>query len=115
MNITLQSASALVDRFEQLLADQLISVPRSLQTDADMLPLWRLLQAIRSGELQSSSQPDGLIIRSGGTQRWSQALTRLFGNALFYGVFGASSAFGQNPTISASPIPKSSTDSNCIG
>jgi hypothetical protein len=57
-NITLESASALVDQFEQLLADRSISVPKSPQTGADMLPLWQLLQAIRSGALQSSSQPD---------------------------------------------------------
>jgi hypothetical protein len=58
MNITLESASALVDQFEQLLADRSISVPKSPQTGADMLPLWQLLQAIRSGALQSSSQLD---------------------------------------------------------
>lgn len=58
MNITLAAASDLVDRFEQLLADGSISIPKNPQTDADMLPLWRLLQAIRSGALQSSSQAD---------------------------------------------------------
>jgi hypothetical protein len=57
MNITLASASALVDQFEQLLAVHSISVPKNVQTGADMLPLWRLLQAIRQGALQSS-QPD---------------------------------------------------------
>ncbi|MGY3233314.1 hypothetical protein ACVMAJ_000204 [Bradyrhizobium sp. USDA 4448] len=58
MNITLESASALVDQFEQLLAERSISVPKNQQTGADMLPLWRLLQAIRGGALQSSSQAD---------------------------------------------------------
>jgi hypothetical protein len=57
MNITLASASALVDQFEQLLAAHSISVPKNPQTGADMLPLWQLLQAIRGGALQSS-QPD---------------------------------------------------------
>jgi hypothetical protein len=39
-----------------------------------------------------SAEVDGRIGGSGGTQRWSQAFTRLFENALFYWVFDASLA-----------------------
>jgi hypothetical protein len=41
-----------------------------------------------------SAEVDGRTGRFGGTQRWSQTYAGLFGNALFYGIFGLSAALG---------------------
>ena len=59
MNIALESASALVDQFEQLLDANSISVPRNRQTGADMLSLWQLLEKIGGATLQSSQLDQG--------------------------------------------------------
>jgi hypothetical protein len=49
MDVTIASASVLVDRFEELLLEYGISIPRHPQTGADMLPLWMILERLRTG------------------------------------------------------------------
>src|SRR5690349_12316378 len=49
MDVTIASASGLVDRFEELLLGYRISIPRHQQTGADMLPLWMILERLRAG------------------------------------------------------------------
>lgn len=49
MLVQLKDAMQTVDRFEELLAAQGISIPANPSTGADMLPLWNILQQIRSG------------------------------------------------------------------
>jgi hypothetical protein len=49
MQVQIAGASDLVDRFEELLAMHGVSIPGHASTGADMLPLWRILQTIRSG------------------------------------------------------------------
>ncbi len=49
MDVTISSASALIDRFENLLLGYGISVPRHPQTGTDMLPMWMILERLRKG------------------------------------------------------------------
>jgi hypothetical protein len=49
MNVTAASASDLVDRFEKMLAERSISVPRHPQTGADMLPFRSILDRLKAG------------------------------------------------------------------
>lgn len=50
MDIQIQFASDVVDQFEELLISHGISIPRHEQTNADMLPLWRIINFVRNKE-----------------------------------------------------------------
>jgi hypothetical protein len=49
MQVQIAGASDLVDRFEELLAMHGVSIPVHASTGSDMLPLWRILNTIRTG------------------------------------------------------------------
>lgn len=49
VQVQIEAASVLVDRFEKLLETHNVSIPRHPQTSADMLPLWRILETVRVG------------------------------------------------------------------
>jgi len=53
MNITIEFAADVVDRFEELMLKHGISIPQHPQTSADMLPLWQILKYLRSGQQMS--------------------------------------------------------------
>ena len=53
MNITIEFAADVVDRFEELMLKHAISIPQHPQTSADMLPLWQILKHLRSGQQMS--------------------------------------------------------------
>lgn len=55
MEIRTEAAALLVGQFEELLAKYDISVPQHAETEADMLPLWRILKDIKNG-LKSNSE-----------------------------------------------------------
>lgn len=57
MEVTVASASELIDRFEELLATHGISVPKHAQTGADMLSMWKVLERVRTG---FNGSPDDL-------------------------------------------------------
>lgn len=57
MQIQLEDASRLADRFEALLGAKGVSIPANALTGADMLPLWRVLKKLREG---FSGIPDDL-------------------------------------------------------
>lgn len=58
--VTLHRAVEIIDSFEQLLADNDISIPRHPQTGADMLPFWKLLDSIKKGAFVSPQRPQDL-------------------------------------------------------
>lgn len=49
MLVKLKDALRTVDQFEELLSEKGISIPANPSTGADMLPIWNILQQIRSG------------------------------------------------------------------
>jgi hypothetical protein len=49
MQVYLKDAAALVDCFEELLQAKNISIPTNSKTNADMLPLWKILKQLRDG------------------------------------------------------------------
>lgn len=49
MEVTVASASELIDRFEELLSAHGISVPQHSETGADMLSMWKVLERVRAG------------------------------------------------------------------
>jgi hypothetical protein len=53
MNVTIEFAADVVDRFEELMAKHNISIPRHPQTSTDMLPLWQILKQLRIGTKMS--------------------------------------------------------------
>ena len=57
MQVQLEDASGLADRFEALLETKGVSIPAHASTGADMLPLWHVLKKLREG---FSGIPDDL-------------------------------------------------------
>lgn len=57
MQVQLEDASRLADRFEVLLESKGVSIPAHASTGADMLPLWHVLKKLREG---FSGIPDDL-------------------------------------------------------
>jgi hypothetical protein len=57
MQVDLKDAAALVDCFEEILQAKNISIPKQSSTNADMLPLWKILKQLRGG---FSCMPDDM-------------------------------------------------------
>ncbi|BBF94341.1 hypothetical protein [Blastochloris tepida] len=50
MDVAIEFAADIVDRFEEFLTENGISIPRHKQSNADMLPLWQILKQTKDGE-----------------------------------------------------------------